>query len=129
MAKSHRYGGMEVNKQLTKMFRQHKTNRAYGNFMQIVQQLGLFVAVINLCLLIITASSVLQLRGYEVPVWLLGLLAACVLGIAGSMVFAFGLPSYFSAFNKQFYRHDNLLRKDIEKILDHLGLEKSSDED
>lgn len=111
-----------------RLFRQRKMGRAYGNFMQIAQQLGLASQVISLCLLIVTVSSVLQLRGYEIPIWLMALVVVCTLFVAGGVVFTLGLPSYFNAFNKQFYRHNNPMRKDIEKILDHLGLKKSEDD-
>ena len=38
------------------------------------------------------------------------ILVGCVL------VWKFALPSFYSSFNEQFYRHDNLLRKDIEVL-------------
>jgi len=49
--------------------------------------------------------------------------------VAGILVFIFGMPSYFGAFNEQFYKHNNPMRKDIEKIMAKLGIEKEEDKD
>lgn len=109
--------------------KQRETGNTWGNFMQVVQQLGLAVQVVNLVLLVITTSSILQTRGYDIPVWLLGIIAMLVIFGAGILVFTLGMPSYFSAFNEQFYKHKNPMRKDIEKIMEKLGIEREKNGD
>jgi len=99
-----------------KLFKQHKMGNSWGHLMQVAGQIGYVITVVNLCLLIITTSTLLQTRGVMVPVWMIGLLAAVVIGIAGLVIFKFGLPSFFGAWNQQFYKHDNPMRKDLEEI-------------
>ena len=99
-----------------RILKQHKMGKSWGNLMQVAGQIGYVITVVNLCLLIITTSTLLQSRGVMMPVWLLGLLAVIIIGIAGILIFKFGLPSFFSAWNDQFYKHDNPMRKDLEEI-------------
>lgn len=110
-----------------RIFRQYKVGNAWGNFMQVIQQLGLVVQVINLCLLVVTTSSILQSRGYEIPIWLLGIIVVLMILGAGLLIFKLGMPSYFGAFNEQCYKHNNPMRRDIEKIMDKLGIEHDKD--
>jgi len=98
------------------IFKQHKGGNFWGHLMQVAGQIGYVITVVNLCLLIITTSTLLQTRGIMAPVWMIGLLAAVVIGIAGLVIFKFGLPSFFGAWNQQFYKHDNPMRKDLEEI-------------
>ena len=98
------------------LFKQHKMGNAWGHLMQVAGQIGYVITVVNLCLLIITTSTLLQTRGVMMPVWLLGLLAVIVIGTAGLVIFKYGLPSFFGAWNQQFYKHDNPMRKDLEEI-------------
>lgn len=102
------------------IFKQHKGGNAWGHLMQVAGQVGYVITVVNLCLLIITTSTLLQTRGIMAPVWLLGLLAVIVIGSAGVVIFKFGLPSFFGAWNQQFYKHDNPMRKDLEEIKRYL---------
>jgi hypothetical protein len=110
------------------ILKQRKVGNFYGNFMQVAQQLGLVSQIISLCLLIVTTASVLQDRGIQVPVWLLGLLVIGIICVAALLVFTLGVPSYFGAFNEQMYKHNNPMRKDIEKIMDKLGIEREKDD-
>jgi len=104
-----------------RIFKQHKMGKSWGHLMQVAGQIGYVITVVNLCLLIITTSTLLQTRGVMVPVWLLGLLAVIIIGIAGILIFKFGLPSFFGAWNQQFYKHDNPMRKDLEEIKKQLA--------
>ena len=99
-----------------KLFKQHKVGKSWGHLMQVAGQIGYVITVVNLCLLIITTSTLLQTRGIMMPVWLLGLLAVIVIGSAGLIIFKYGLPSFFGAWNQQFYKHNNPMRADLEKI-------------
>jgi len=98
------------------MLKQKRTGKIWGYLMQIAQQEAFVFQSIVLVLSVITTASVLQIRGYAVPVWLLAIVAIVVILAGGVAIWLRGLPSYFSAFNDQFYKHDNMLRQDIEKI-------------
>lgn len=113
-----------------KLFRQRKTGRTWGYFMQIIQQEAIVVQTMILILSFVTTASVLQIRGYEVPVWLLVVFGVAIIVVGGIGVYVLGMPSYFGAFNEQFYKHNNPMRRDIEhlqrnqeKIMKHLGIE------
>lgn len=115
---------------MRKLFRQRKMGNAWGYFMQIVQQEAIPIQSVILVLSLVTTASVLQIRGYEIPIWALALVIAVVLAIGGVAIFTVGMPSYFSAFNDQFWKHNNPLRRKMEaieenqrKIMKHLGME------
>ena len=115
---------------MKKLLKQRKMGNAWGFFMQIVQQEAIPIQTVILVLSLITTASVLQIRGYEVPIWLLAVVIGVVLIIGGLLIFTVGMPSYFSAFNDQFWKHNNPLRRKIEsieenqkRIMKHLGME------
>lgn len=99
-----------------RLSKQHNIGRSWGYFLHIIGQMGMVTQLVNLCLLIVTTATVLQTRGVMVSIWLLGFLVALTLLSAGVVIFKVGLPSYFSAWNQQWYSHDNPLRKDIEQL-------------
>lgn len=114
---------------LIKLFKQRKTNKTWGYFLQTISQLGMIAQLINMSLLIITTATVLQTRGIMIPVWLLGLVACSVILSAALVIFKMGVPSWFSAWNDQFYKHENPLRQDLENIKESLArLEKANKE-
>ncbi len=45
-----------------KLFKQHKVGKSWGHLMQVAGQIGYVITVVNLCLLIITTSTLLQTR-------------------------------------------------------------------
>ena len=96
--------------------KQFNTGKWWGMLMQIVQQESVLINGMTLLISIITAGSVLQIRGYEVPIWMLVIIGAVVIILGGVAIYMLGMPSYFSAFNDQFYKHDNPMRRDIEKL-------------
>ena len=113
-----------------KVLKQRNIGRWWGYFMQIIQQEAIVIQAIMMILQLITTATVLQIAGYQIPIWLLTVIVASMLIVGGLGVWIIGMPSYFSAFNDQFYKHDNPLRKDVEKIAEqqkkimkHLGIE------
>lgn len=119
-----------------KLIKQRKTGIAWGYFMQIIQQEAVVVQGIVVVLSLITTASVLQIRGYDIPIWLLALIAGIVLILGGVVVFVKGMPSYFKAFNEQWCKHDNPMMKKIDKIeknqeliMKHLGLQDKEEKD
>lgn len=98
-----------------KALKQRKTGIGWGYFMQIIQQEAVVVQGIMIVLQLITTASVLQIVGYQMPLWFLALIVAIILIIGGVIVFIKGMPSYFKAFNDQFWKHDNPMRRAIEK--------------
>lgn len=114
----------------SKIFKQHDIGNKWGFFMQIIQQEAIVIQSIILTLTVVTAASVLQIRGYEVPIWLLVAVIAVILAIGGVGIYLVGMPSYFSAFNDQFYKHNNPLVRDVKEnakkidaIMKHFGIE------
>lgn len=112
-----------------KLFKQYNIGNTWGYIVQVASQGGIVIQVVMLSTQVIILASVLQLRGIMIPVWLIGLLAFSIVGTAGILIFKLGNPSYFAAWNEQFYKHNNPLRKDIEDIkrtLAELRKEKGS---
>ena len=109
-----------------KLFKQYKIGKigkTWGYIIQVASQGSIVTQIVMLSIQIITLASVLQLRGIMIPVWLLGVLAFSIVGIAGIIIFKLGNPSFFAAYNEQAYKHDNPIRKDIEenkKVLEEI---------
>ncbi len=102
-----------------KLLKQHNIGKQWGMFTHTAGQLAMFVSAINLFLIAITAynttlSSWFVGWGIRVQLWMFLAVVVVLLLITFVVLYKFALPSYYSVFNEQFYRHDNLLRKDIE---------------
>lgn len=104
-----------------KFFKQYKIGNTWGYLIQVAGQGSVITSIVMLSIQIIVLASVLQLRGIMIPVWLIGLLAFSIVGVAGILIFKLGNPSYFASLNEQFYKHDNPIRKDIEENKKILG--------
>ena len=112
-----------------KLFRQHNIGNTWGYIQQIAGQGAIITQIVMITIQTITLASVLQLRSIMVPTWLIGLLAFSIIITAGILIFKLGNPSFFSAWNQQFYEHNNPLRKDIEEIKEVLAeIQKAQNE-
>ena len=104
-----------------RVFKQKNLGQQWGVFATLAGQLSIFIAMINLLLLITTTYNT-TLRGwfqaYGIPLnfWTFVGLIALLLTIAASLLYKFALPSFFSFLNDQAYRHDNPIRQDIELV-------------
>jgi hypothetical protein len=104
-----------------KIFGQHKTGRSWGYLVQVASQTSILVSVVNLCLIAVTAYSTtispwLLERGMIIPFWFFVAGLSMLILVMALVLYKFAVPSYFNAFNEQFYKHDNPLRDDIELI-------------
>ena len=104
-----------------RVFKQKNLGQQWGIFATLAGQLSIFIAMINLLLLIMTAYNT-TLRGwfeyYNIPLnfWSFTGLVVLLLTITAYLLYKFALPSFFSFLNDQGYRHDNPIRKDIERV-------------
>ena len=111
-------GRSEMN---NKIFRQKNIGTQWGMIAQTVAQISIFIAIINLLLLAVTAYNTtlrVWFEYYSIPLgfWTFMSVIAVLLLIAAIAAYKFALPSFFSFWNEQFYTHDNQLRKDIENL-------------
>jgi len=111
------------------MLKQKKTNKYWGYFMQIIQQESVVINSFTMIFSLIAAGGVMQIRGYEVPIWALLVIVAIGVIVGGIVIWTKGMPSYFSAFNDQFAKHDNPIlqrmdkyEKNQKKIMEKLGI-------
>lgn len=110
-------GGGEIGGEGVNLLKQHKaSSKAWGNLILIVGQLGLVFWFIQIPLSIITVTTLLQQRGLMISAICLGLIILGIILVGGVIIFKFGLPSYFGSWNRQFYEHDNPIKKDLEEI-------------
>ena len=115
------------------IFKQKYIGKQWGTIVQVSAQGAIFITLINLLLLSVTAfnttlSPWFKLKGIDLPFWMFMACIIVFLGFLAILLYKFALPSFFSVFNDQFYRHGNLLKRDIEllqadnkKILKKLG--------
>ena len=112
-----------------KFFGQRKTGMQWGTLVQIAQQGMIFVTVLNLFLLAATAynttlSAYFQARGIYISFLVFLAIIIGVMLAVGLWAWKFALPSFYSAFNDQFYKHNNLLRRDIEALKEDNAVSK-----
>jgi hypothetical protein len=103
------------------LFSQRNMGRQWGIFTQVAGQLAIVMGIMNLFLIAVTAYNTTLAgwmieHGVDLGGWLfLGILVG-ILVVASVLLYKFGLPSVFSFWNDQFYRHDNPMRKDLVDI-------------
>ena len=104
------------------IFKQRKTaGKTWGYTAQVASQLAIFITVINLFMLAATfykttLSVWLTDAGIYVSFWIFMLVLIVGLMVVALLLYKYAIPSFFSAFNDQFYKHGNLLRQDMEEI-------------
>lgn len=112
------------------IFKQQYLGKQWGIVALSAGQLAIFVGIINLLLNSVEAfdniEAWLQQVGISISFWMF--LGVIILGLLVVLLFMFkfALPSFWSVFNDQFYRHNSLFRKDIEAIKKKLGIEDDS---
>lgn len=104
-----------------KLFRQRNIGKQWGIIAQVAAQAAIFISIINLFLIAVTAYNTticgwLAERGIYIQFWVFAAIIIGFLAIVFTLLYKFALPSFYSFWNDQFYRHDNLLRKDIELL-------------
>jgi hypothetical protein len=105
------------------IFRQAGMGRAYGVFVQIVQQLSIIWSVLILLFSAMAAYNTglsEWLSGHGIPLSFLGFVGviAGVLLVASFLAWKFFLPSFYDVFNAQVYKHNNPIRRDIKEVKD-----------
>lgn len=103
------------------IFSQMNIGKQYGVLVQIVQQLGIIWSVL---ILLFSAMSAYNtglsdwLYEHGIPLNFAGFMGVIVglLLIASFLVWKFFLPSFYSVFNAQVYKHDNPIRRDIREV-------------
>jgi len=104
----------------TSISKQEDTGLGWGRIKQIMAQLSLYVAVLNLFMLAPTAyhTTLKQwfvIKGYEIPFWMFMVGILILLLIISLIEHKYSIPSFFKHWNEQFYSHGNQLRSDIEE--------------
>ena len=85
--------------------------RLWGYAIQVAGQISAPATLINMMMLALTFSRVWGIPWY----WVVGIAFSAV-GILGVIAWKFALPGVFAAQNEQWYKHDNPMRQDIERI-------------
>ena len=103
------------------IFHQINIGKQWGIFAQVASQLSILVSIISLFLVSVTAYTTTLsgwLSEYGISIGMFGFVAIimCLLVVAFILLYKFALPSFFSYWNDQFYRHDNPMRKEIEEM-------------
>ena len=106
---------------LLSLLRQKNIGDWWGGIKFVSSQVSLYVTVLNLVLLTITAyytsiSPWLHGRAIAIPFWVFILSIVALLAVVMVIEYKMSLPSFFSFWNSQFYQHGNELRTDIEAL-------------
>lgn len=103
------------------IFRQHNIGNWWGAFKNVAAGATMYITIINLLLLTVTAYGTtiapwMQGKGLNIP--FVAFLGIMFLGVM--LVFAFeykvSMPSLFSFWNDQWWKHDNPIRRRMDKM-------------
>jgi uncharacterized protein HemY len=61
-------------------------------------------------------DKLLEHYGIEISVWMFALAVIVFLTVAALFKWSISLPGFFSAWNKQWWEHDNPMRKELDEI-------------
>jgi len=108
------------------IFKQKKTNRLWGIFVQVAGQLGILIGILNLFMISITTYTVSfapWLQQHNIHLGVLGFIGILVFLLVSTfyLIYKYALPSFFSSWNNQFYQHDNPIRADLKRIKKQLS--------
>lgn len=107
--------------------RQHNTGKWIGGLIDAYSRVSFFVSAVNTLMIIamfygMTAGPwlVARIPWLTFPVFM----SLAVVGIVVAMVIAYAvlLPSSMSFFNEQFYKHNNPMKRDLDRIKERLGI-------
>lgn len=114
--------------------RQRNLGNTWGYIAQTASQAAVFITVVNFFMLagtffVTAAAPFLLEKGVVIPFWLFLAVLVVPVAIAGALLFKFAVPSFFSAFNDQFYKHGSLLKRDIDRIKERLRIEDEKEDE
>ncbi len=103
------------------IFKQKNVGNTWGYIVQTASQGAVFITVVNFFMLAATffataLSPYLVERGILIPFWLFLVVLTVPIISAGFLLFKYAVPSFFSAFNDQFYKHGSVLKKDMDEL-------------
>lgn len=110
-----------------KLSRQYNFGPIVGGFKDLASRTMIYVSVLNFILISATAyHTTLKDFIFQYSPWVtfpvyMAFLIIVVL-IAMALEYKFIVPSSYTFLNKQEYEHRNLLRRDLRKIMKHLGI-------
>ena len=113
---------------IRRVLQQENIGNSWGYVTQVASQAVVFITVLNLFMLAATFYQTtldvwLSERGITFPFWQFFTILIVALAILAVVLYKFAVPSFFSAFNDQFYKHNSQLRQDIELIKKKLGID------
>lgn len=103
------------------IFAQRTIGRSWGYTAQVASQAAIFITVLNLFMLAATFYKTTLLvwlteRNLYVAFWEFMVVLIALLMIMAVLLYKFAVPSFFSAFSEQFYKHNNPLKDDIDAL-------------
>lgn len=110
-----------MNRIIKRLLRQTAVSGHWGAVKQSAIQMGIYITMLNVVLLSITAYSSDWVQEFIVKRYGINLLMfeGVIFGlILVMLVFTWkvDMPSFFKSWNNQFWTHDNPLRKDVDRI-------------
>src|SRR3989304_2273903 len=85
----------------------------WGGLKLVAQHAGIYIQIVTMGLAGLGAYTGLLNRGINVPFWAFALTVIVLTLAVVAVEWEMGVPSTFSAWNKQWWEHDNPLKKEI----------------
>ena len=104
-----------------KFMKQRQVGNWWGGFKQLGTQIAIYITMLNLVLLAATAytttfSTWFRDNNLEIPFWLfMGVIVAGII-VMMFVEYKFSLPSFFSFWNDQFWKHNNPVKIELKAI-------------
>ena len=108
---------------LRRVLRQNVSIRRWGAFKQTVGQIGIYVTFINTVMLSVTLYSTRWVQENVININFIGFMAVVfgVIGLLLLLAWKMDMPSYFSSWNHQFWKHDNPMKDYLDKQFDGIN--------
>jgi len=99
------------------IFRQNLVIKRWGALKQTVGQIGIYVTFINTLMLAVTLYSTGWVQENVIDINFWGFMAVVfgIIGLLLLMAWKMDLPSYFTSWNEQWWKHDNPMKEYLDK--------------
>lgn len=104
---------------LKKLLQQKNVSKHWGSIKLGIGQIGIYLAALNMVMISLTLwqTGWIQQNFLPLEFWQFALILVSIVFLMLLLAWKIDMPSYFAAWNDQFYKHHNPLRDDIQEVL------------
>jgi len=100
--------------------KQRRVSKVIGAVKELMSRVTFYVSVLNFLMLAVTAYYTTIRHVLPIPFWIFFAILIVIVIIAMILEYTIVLPSQIAFINWQVYTHENLIRRDLEKVMKKL---------